>query len=54
MDRTPIHIDPLLGEVFELLHRMTTSKDKVLKWHAWDAIKKLQQYEENVTRQSNG
>ena len=45
MDRAPIHIDPLLGEVFELLHRMTTSKDEVLAWHAWDAIKKLQQFE---------
>ena len=48
MDRAPIHIDPLLGEVFELLHRMTTSTDQGLAWHAWHAIKKLQQYEEKV------
>lgn len=48
MDRAPIHIDPLLGEVFELLHHMTTSTDKTLSWHAWDAIKKLQKYEEQV------
>lgn len=48
MDRAPIHIDPLLSEVFELLHRMTTSKDEALAFHAWDAIKKLQQYEEKI------
>lgn len=48
MDRAPIHTDPLLAEVFELLHRMTASKDDALSWHAWDAIKKLQKYEEKV------
>ena len=45
---TPIHTHPLLGDVFELLHRMTKSQDQVLGWHAWDAIKKLQKYEEMV------
>ncbi|ARL90988.1 hypothetical protein [Burkholderia pseudomallei] len=42
----PIHIDPLLADVYELLHRMTRSQDQALGWYAWDAIKKLQQYEE--------
>lgn len=45
---TPIHIHPLLGEVFELLHRMTKSQDQALGWLAWDAIAKLRQYEEQV------
>lgn len=54
MDRAPIHIDPLLGEVFELLHRMTTSKDEALKWHAWDAIAKLRKYEEQVGQNLKG
>lgn len=53
MDRAPIHIDPLLGEVFELLHRMTTSKDQALAWNARYAIEKLRQYEEKVTKQAN-
>ena len=41
----PVHIDPLLAEVFELLHRMTKSQDQVLGFYAWDAIKKLERYE---------
>ena len=41
----PIHSDPLLAEVFELLHRMTKSQDQALGWYAWDAIRKLEQYE---------
>lgn len=44
----PIHLHPLLGEISELLHRMTKSQDQVLGWYAWDAIKKLQKYEEQV------
>jgi len=44
----PIHTHPLLAEVFELLHRMTKSQDQVLGFYAWDAIKKLQKYEEMV------
>ncbi|HVM93467.1 MAG TPA: hypothetical protein VMT67_11680 [Terriglobales bacterium] len=48
---TPIHTHPLLGDVFELLHRMTKSQDQVLGWHAWDAIRKLQQYEAHVIQQ---
>lgn len=43
--RDPIHSDPLLAEVFELLHRMTKSQDQALGWYAWDAIRKLEQYE---------
>ncbi|MDE1139938.1 MAG: hypothetical protein PW999_09845 [Paraburkholderia tropica] len=49
---TPLHVHPLIGEVFELLHRMTLSTDSVLAWHAWDAIKKLQKYEEEVSSQT--
>lgn len=41
----PVHSDPLLAEVFELLHRMTKSQDQALGWYAWDAIRKLEQYE---------
>lgn len=40
-----VHIDPLLAEVFELLHRMTKSQDQALGWYAWDAIRKLERYE---------
>lgn len=50
---TPLHVHPLLGEVFELLHRMTKSCDEALGWYAWDAIYKLQKYEEQV-RNSQG
>jgi hypothetical protein len=50
----PLHIDPLLGEVFELLHRMTKSQDQALGWYAWDAIKKLQKYEEQVREKQIG
>jgi hypothetical protein len=49
---TPIHIDPLLGEVFELLHRMTKSVDEALASHAWTAIKKLHQYEDQQRREA--
>lgn len=48
----PLHVHPLIGEVFELLHRMTKSRDEALSWHAWDAIKKLQKYEEQVRNNS--
>lgn len=54
MDRAPIHIDPLLGEVFELLHRMTKSQDEALGWLAWDAIAKLRKYEEQVGQNLKG
>lgn len=46
-----LHAHPLLDDVFELLHRMTKSQDQVLGWYAWDAIKKLHQYEEQITKQ---
>lgn len=45
---TSIHTHPLIGDVFELLHRMTKSQDQILGWYAWDAIKKLQKYEGQV------
>ena len=45
------HIDPLLADVCELLHRMTRPQDQALGWYAWDAIRKLQQYEDQVTKQ---
>jgi hypothetical protein len=45
--RTPIHIDPLIGEVFELLYRMQECKTREpFVWMASDAIRKLGQYEE--------
>lgn len=43
-----LHIDPLLADVYELLHRMTRSQDQALGWYAWDAIRKLEKYEEQV------
>lgn len=47
MDQS-LHVDPLLGEISELLHRMTTSKDEALGWLAWDAIRKLREYESAI------
>jgi hypothetical protein len=45
--RTPIHIDPLLGEVFELLYRMQECRTREpFVWMASDAIRKLGKYEE--------
>jgi hypothetical protein len=45
--REPIHIDPLLAEVFELLHRMTVcQEDTPATQYAGEALRKLQQYEE--------
>jgi hypothetical protein len=45
--RTPIHIDPLLGEVFELLYRMQECQTRApFTWMASDAIQKLRTYEE--------
>lgn len=45
---TPLHIDPLLGEISELLHRMAESKTaEPQRWMAADALRKLQQYEDN-------
>lgn len=46
-NRHPIHIDPLLGEVFELLHRMADCKTLApFQWMAGNAIDKLRKYEE--------
>lgn len=40
------HIDPLLGEVSELLHRMESCRSlDPFQWMARDAIEKLRQYE---------
>ncbi|HKT87702.1 MAG TPA: hypothetical protein VJQ59_04665 [Candidatus Sulfotelmatobacter sp.] len=52
MDRAPIHIDPLLAEVFELLHRMELCQSEPFAWMARDAIKKLEQYEKKVTEKA--
>ncbi|WP_156884057.1 hypothetical protein [Paraburkholderia sp. SOS3] len=42
----PIHADPLLGEVFELLHRMELCRSlEPFQWMASDALKKLRAYE---------
>jgi PleD family two-component response regulator len=42
-----IHIDPLLAEVFELLHRMTVCKeDTPATRYAGEALRKLTKYEE--------
>lgn len=43
-----IHLDPMLDEISEILHRITTSKDEVAAWHARSAIEKLRQYEAEV------
>jgi len=45
---TSLHLHPLLSDVFELLHRMTKSQDEALAWLAWEAIGKLQNYEEQA------
>lgn len=42
----PIHSDPLLAEVFELLHRMELCVSREpFQWMARDAIRKLTEYE---------
>ncbi|MDN8081193.1 hypothetical protein QZN30_17660 [Burkholderia multivorans] len=44
-----VHIDPLLGDVFELLHRMTVCReDTPATRYAGEALKKLRQYEDCV------
>lgn len=41
-----VHIDPLLAEVFELLHRMELCQTREpFQWMARDAIRKLERYE---------
>lgn len=43
----PIHIDPLLADVFELLHRMSLCQTLApFQWMAGDALRKLTKYEE--------
>lgn len=47
-----IHIDPLLVEVFELLHRMTVcNEDTPATRYAGEALRKLRLYE-NTQRQA--
>ncbi|MCB4347302.1 hypothetical protein LA345_25805 [Burkholderia vietnamiensis] len=52
MNATGIHIDPSIGEVFELLHRMASCRTlDPFQWMAREAIAKLQQYESKVRDQ---
>lgn len=45
----PIHVDPLLAEVFELLCRMTIcNEDTPATRYAGEALRKLRKYEETV------
>lgn len=46
-----IHIDPLLGEISELLRRMELCRTREpFRWMASDALRKLQQYEDKQRR----
>jgi hypothetical protein len=46
----PLHIDPLLAEISELLHRMQMCKTLApFQWMAGDAIRKLQAYEKKLS-----
>ena len=48
----PIHIHPLLGDVFELLRRMTVCReDTPATRYAGEALRKLTQYEETIRRE---
>jgi len=52
--RQPIHTDPLLDEVFELLHRMQMCKeDTPATRYAGEALRKLQRYEEQAIKRQN-
>jgi len=49
--RNPVHIDPLLADISELLHRMQLCKTLApFQWMAGDALRKLQEYEEKVAQ----
>ena len=46
----PLHADPLLAEISELLHRMTMCQTLApFQWMASDAIRKLDQYEKKLS-----
>jgi hypothetical protein len=46
----PIHHDPLLAEISELLHRMELCQTNApIQWMASDALRKLQAYEKKVS-----
>jgi hypothetical protein len=51
----PIHINPLLGEVFELLHRMSICReDTPATRMAGEALRKLRAYEEQIRQNAKG
>ncbi|WP_257835254.1 hypothetical protein [Burkholderia glumae] len=52
-EHPPVHTDPLLAEVSELLHRMASCRTlDPFQWMARDAIEKLRQYESMVRDQN--
>ncbi|WP_261524142.1 hypothetical protein [Burkholderia multivorans] len=54
MNATGIHIDPSIGEVFELLHRMESCRTlDPFQWMAREAIQKLRDYENRVVEVSS-
>lgn len=51
--RQPIHTDPLLAEVFELLHRMSVCReDTPATRMAGEALRKLTEYEKRYEAQT--
>lgn len=53
--RESIHPDPLLAEVFELLHRMELCQTRgPFQWMARDVIRKLEQYEKTTRLVTEG
>jgi hypothetical protein len=48
---SPIHLDPLLADVSELLHRMQLCQTLApFQWMAADALRKLQEYEKKLAQ----
>lgn len=46
----PLHADPLLADISELLHRMCMCQTLApFQWMAGDAIRKLQAYEKKLS-----
>jgi hypothetical protein len=49
MTTSEIHVDPSIGEVFELLHRMESCRTlEPFQWMAREAIQKLRDYERRI------
>lgn len=48
----PVHIHPLIAEVFELLHRMELCQSEPFAWMARDAINKLRKYEDAMRNEA--